>query len=320
MKKYFSLLLCLFCSLNVSAQYNLEKGREYYNRQNYIQALSYLQNAAKEGYGEACYLLADMYYYGRGPEINYTIALRMYQRGLEYGYSRGEAEIGQIYQYGNGVPADIQKALAYYEKSIAKGDLWGKCRLAWCYYYGHGVEQDYDKAFPLFKDAAETYLYAKKMTGECYEYGRGVAQDYQQAADYYAQSEDPAAIYRSALIRYIHDRDTNPHSKNYAYVTILKAIEAGYQEPEAYYYAGLWQENYRKYCTKAAPEYWDYNPKFCKTAPMILVTHAAEAGYGPAQKLLGDWFREGLYTAVNLPLAKKWYAKAKANGEEVPEL
>lgn len=67
------------------AQEYLVRGKRYYENRNYAAALPQLQDAAKEGYGEACYLLGRMYDFGLGVEQNYPIALCKFQRGLEYG-------------------------------------------------------------------------------------------------------------------------------------------------------------------------------------------------------------------------------------------
>lgn len=328
MKRIFLLVCVLVGCMTVKAQSSLNKGKSYYemaeeNRDAdyYRIALTNLQAAAKEGYGEACFLLGQMYRYGKGTEQNYPIAARMYQRAIEFGYQHGKAQLGQMYELGYGVPKDQAKALKLYRESVEEGDLWGKTLLGDCYHYGLlGCEQDYEKSFALYSEAAEKYYYAMQMVGACYEAGRGVAQDYKQAFDYYTNSRQPEALFLAALIKHDKIRPKYKYHESYAYQTMLDAIKAGCRKPEAYYYAALWQDDYRKYVTHASTQYMDYNPEFSSTAPISLLTIAAEAGFGPAQKLLGDWYREGLYTAVNLPKAKAWYAKAKANGEEVPEL
>ena len=77
MKKTILCLLCLLWGMAAGAQENLVRGKRYYENRNYAAALPLLQDAAKEGYGEACYLLGRMYDFGLGVEQNYPIALRM---------------------------------------------------------------------------------------------------------------------------------------------------------------------------------------------------------------------------------------------------
>lgn len=313
MKRFLTIAICLLCGQIAAAQENLREGKMYYEmaRENghpdyYRIALSKLQAAAKEGYGEACYLLGGMYRYGQGIEKNYSIAVRMYQRALEFGYGRGEAELGQMYEHGYGVPKDPAKALALYKKSAAAGDLWGKTLLGACYYYGLlDCPQDYIQAFLLFKEAEKTYLYAKQMVGECYEYGRGVGRDEKQAASCYESSRQPNALYRAAVLR------KNFGDSRYASNLMVQAIKAGYEGADAYYYAGLWLDEYRA-SSGTHPDYYMYDSE----SPLKLMTKAADMEYAPAQKTLGDWYQAGLYVAVNLPKAREWHAKAKANGIE----
>ena len=183
MKKTILCLLCLLWGMAAGAQENLVRGKRYYENRNYAAALPLLQDAAKEGYGEACYLLGRMYDFGLGVEQNYPIALRMFQRGLEYGYELGESELGGLYEWGDGCTADAQKAFDYYQRSHARGVLSGTFNLARCYYYGKGVAEDNEKAFGMLHalvrndefrfDLTGYYRLACRILGECYHKGFG---------------------------------------------------------------------------------------------------------------------------------------------------
>ena len=186
MKKTILCLLCLLWGMAAGAQENLVRGKRYYENRNYAAALPLLQDAAKEGYGEACYLLGRMYDFGLGVEQNYPIALRMFQRGLEYGYELGESELGGLYEWGDGCTADAQKAFDYYQRSHARGVLSGTFNLARCYYYGKGVAEDNEKAFGMLHalvrndefrfDLTGYYRLACRILGECYHKGFGTVE------------------------------------------------------------------------------------------------------------------------------------------------
>lgn len=318
MKKILLFACGLFFCLNLAAQGNLEKGLQYYNWREYKTALPYLQSAAKEGYGEACYLLGEMYYYGLGTEKNPTIAMRMYQRGIEYGFTKGEAELGRMYENGEGVTKDSGKAFSFYLQSSSRGNLLGKYLLARSYYHGLGTSEDNEKAFAMFYSLSKNtvfekeYKWAHRWTyvylGHCYKSGYGTPQDLEQAVISYYRSDIAEYLFRAAQLVEEYKLSIYPNggsslfrlSPGYLYEL---AVRNGFDNAEAYYKKVF-------YLSKEKPFYNDYIKDLLKSAEM---------GYGPAQKLLGDWYKEGKGIPVNLVKAREWYAKAKANGEEVPE-
>ena len=324
MKKLIFAIFCLLCGLSASAQDNLERGRNYYEMQRYQEALPLLQAAAKEGFGEACYLLGQMYDYGLGAAKNYDVALRMYQRGLEYGYGLGESELGVLYEFGQGCEADPRKAVACYEKSHARGLLPGTYQLARCCYFGIGMDAADDaKAFAMFTalvanddckfDYPRFYRNANRILGECYQKGFGTAPDPKKAVIKYYESRNPRALYEAA--RLVHDFKLPAMGYEYSLKNLMDmAFEGGLQEPKAFY-------DYAACVSEENPD-WSVEHLSDRDLSGIfgLLHQVAEGNYGPAQKLLGDWYKAGRGTAVNLVKAREWYAKAKANGEEVPEL
>lgn len=336
MRKILLLVYGLFFCLSLSAQGNLENGLRYYNWKEYKTALPYLQSAAKEGYGEACYLLGEMYYYGLGTEKNPTIAMRMYQRSIEYGFTKGEAELGRMYEDGEGAAKDLQKAFELYEKSAAKDIVLGKYLLARCYFYGEGTAQDMNKAYALLCE-----LRAKRDTdkwilrnvsillGNCYEFGWGTEADAWAAIRNYESSGIPECIYQAALLMdsqhmglYGEDRSSGIDRKYNRLYYLEKAIDTGLENAQAYYQFAVWAEaeNYVKSRSSDPVRRNRYSYGKVEVRKVFdCLLKSAEMGYGPAQKLLGDWYKEGKGTPVNLIKAREWYAKAKANGEEVPE-
>ena len=113
----------LLPSILLFAESNMEKGRNYYERltnNNYwyydrgeiiSNTLSYLKSAAKEGYGEACYYLGNMYSNGEYITRDYAIAMNMYKNALEFGYEKGNTEIGDMYFHGRGVKKNYPMAV-----------------------------------------------------------------------------------------------------------------------------------------------------------------------------------------------------------------
>lgn len=153
----------LLPSILLFAESNMEKGRNYYERltnDNYwyydrgeiiSNTLSYLKSAAKEGYGEACYYLGNMYSNGEYITRDYAIAMNMYKKALEFGYEKGNTEIGDMYFHGRGVKKNYPMAVKYYQKSMDNEISSGKHMLGVCYYHGYGVQADTIQAYTLLQ-------------------------------------------------------------------------------------------------------------------------------------------------------------------------
>lgn len=319
MKKFVLLASLLIVGLSAVAQSNLERGKTSYNNarewswnreHNYKEALKYLQAAAKEGYGEACYLLGNMYRQGLGVDQNHTIAFRMYNRALEFGYSEGELELGECCYFGQGCAKNYEKAFSFFLSSAKKGNREAKKWVGYCYDMGHGVEADQATAYSWLSFLENDY-----SADEGYEMGilgryRENHGDYKTAATYYLHSGIVSFMVHGAYLMDKHSIRTVHFKGHGTYVkagVLWKAMERGCKDPEVYYYYALWRDD-------------QGNGMAWGPTRLNALTYAAESGFGPAQKLLGDWYKEGTDVSVNLLKAREWYAKAKANGEEVPEL
>lgn len=309
---------CLICVSAATAQNNLERGRDLFNWGSYREALPFLQSAAKEGYGEACYLLGKIYHYGWGISKDASIAHKMYQRGIEYGYNRGEAELGLLYEDGVGCAVDQNKALEFYKKSAEKGDVRGKYLLALCYYYGKGTDVDYTKSFPLFKDCVKEdgdklpdnwAKWAKILLGESYQFGRGTAKNLYTAVSWYKRSDDGDYLYRAALLMDMYNivtRGMDNGKDNYLWLALVKKNVK--DNGLGYYLLSQWlPEGGPLGVGKGYEERFSYLLK------------AAERGYAPAQKMVGDCYKSGKGVPVNLLQSKAWYEKAEKQGYDIAD-
>lgn len=318
-------MLCLLFAAGARAQGNLERGKQYYeqarwNSNNYKNAAPYLQAAAKEGYGEACFLLGNMYRAGNGVEKNPAIAMRMFQRSLDFGYALGEAELGEMYHFGEGCKVDKQKSIELFRRSAAKHIENGILMLGQCYYYGDGVDRNYDEAFRLLRSITnEKYLYsndgmnsiAVAILARCYRYGLGVQADTKKALAYYGKG-NPKTLLEGAL--FMDELGESAYRKAEC---INRAIWMwNSRDPEIYYYSALWTHDKYEADDRHLTGRFDDSDKKEVFARM---QYAAEQGFAPAQKILGDWLAEGVFTSVNLMKAREWYAKAQANGIEIEE-
>lgn len=305
-KVIFSIIFIL--SAHILWADNLTKGKEYYEWRNYSNAIPYLQSAAKEGYGEACYLLGNIYLLGLEVAENYEIAMRMYQRGLEFGFLSGDAEIGYMYKNGLGVQKDIHKAVSYYQKSARKGIADGKLLLGYCYWNGDGIIQNKDSAFMFIREAIDSAEeltfdsnYGYHILGQCYEYGYGTRVNIPQAINCYSQDyiynyrNDYNDMLRAALLMH-YNKMNSVEIDDRSYLSI--AIELGCSDPEVLYLSYIWLK-----C------------KNCDDLRFRLLKKAADAGYGPALRTISKYYTEGIGTSVNYIKAKecsemadKWFA------------
>lgn len=302
--------------------YNYNEAPRYFS-----EALASLQAAAKEGYGEACYLLGNMYNYAYGTEQNFMLAMRMYQRGLEFGYNEGEAELGRMYEKGEGCTADSQKAFEYFQKSADKKIVYGQYQLMLHYYYGEETEANNAKVFELLKILEKASYKPEEewmknavyyILGVCYESGSGTAINLEEAVRNYIKSDDSGSLFNAALLIDKHElRVTlDPNGSTYLrthnfkrYDVLQKAFEKGYKQAHGYYLRAIWgKEDYDGGNYEGNKENW-----------FSSMLQSAEMNFGPAQKMIGDWYKEGFGTPKNLMKSNEWYAKAKANGEEIPE-
>lgn len=300
MNKILIFSLSLIFSANILWADNFDKGKYNYDHKMYSQALPYLQSAAKEGYGEACYLLGNIYMFGLEISPNYEIAMRMYKRGLEYGYHKGEAELGLMYEHGHGVEKNPTKALSYYRESAAKGISNGYYFLGQAYYGWEGLDTDstfYCMSNIKQKDSEDPltfphwYSYVDLYLGRCYEYGLGTNADITEAAQYYEKSTLPSEVYRAFELNRLNGLVSSPSP--------FEAIRLGYDDPKAFY---------QLYCANNGFSYLE---------------KAAKAGYGPAQRAIAECYDKGINVSVNRnkaneynKLADKWFAK---HGEEYEE-
>ena len=75
MKRIAIIILSILMPFLCDAQKPFERGKTLYMDGWYDEALPLLQTSAKEGYGEACYFLGNMYFYGWGVNVDYDMFL-----------------------------------------------------------------------------------------------------------------------------------------------------------------------------------------------------------------------------------------------------
>lgn len=357
-------LCVLLATVCASAQdENMRKGLEYvnsakntrvdYNKQEYYkQAVPYLKAAVEEGFGEAAWLLGDIYWYGRdngydwtGQNKNRTYnmpeARRMFAKAIELGYDKGEIELGDMYAYGKGGDRDFKKAFELYTAANVKGQKEARYRLAMCYFYGFSIGEDEKKAYELSRDylrkhhvlqynplepdnlptIAEANIY-NMIARFCLNDSCFMLDDNGKEIKSWDNRRNWACylLYNSRVVKWMYDAGSLMYKANVneignmmIYGVLLDCINCGIDKDKA---------------AKAYYMYADFSERFKSNyremdswlqhnygvSIATAMLRAAEGGYAPAMQTIGDWYEEGYNVSKNLVRAKQWHDKAAAAG------
>ena len=145
-KKLLTFFIIILLSFSVIAG-DFEDGREAYEREDYIAAISFFKKSAKQGNAQAQYNLGFMYAQGLGVTQDYKQAASWYQRAAEQKYAYAQFNLGWMYEEGLGVTQDYKQAVSWYQKAAEQGNAEAQNNLGLMYDQGRGVTQDYIEAY-----------------------------------------------------------------------------------------------------------------------------------------------------------------------------
>ena len=155
-----------------------------------LEAVKWVQKAAKQGYARAQCNLGWMYKYGHGVEQSDVKAAKWFLKAAEQGLAGAQYNLGFMYELGDGVEESYEKAAEWYLKAAEQGDADAQYNLGLMYKYGHGVEQSDVKAAEWYLKAAEQgFASAQYNLGVMYLHGTGVERSYEKAAGWYLKAE-----------------------------------------------------------------------------------------------------------------------------------
>ena len=130
-------------------------GLELYRKGRYEQALRYLLNAAKNSDVQAYSPLAEVYYLGRGTEVDEGKAFRYARLAAVADLPMGQYQMGYCYEHGIGTEADVERAMSWYLRSARQDCLQAQMALGRLYFDGIGVEKDRGAAIAYLQRSAE---------------------------------------------------------------------------------------------------------------------------------------------------------------------
>jgi hypothetical protein len=122
---------------------------------NYLQAIGWLLNSAKQGNAGAQNDLAGVYLEGRGLPPDPRKAFDLYRRAAEQGVAEAQRNLGHLYRRGTVVAADADEAVKWYRLAGEQGDLEAQQVLAEMLASGREITRDEAEAAKWQALAAE---------------------------------------------------------------------------------------------------------------------------------------------------------------------
>ena len=184
-----------------------KKGRDFYDKKDYITALQNYKKAAEKNHAEAMYEIGTIYYFGgNGVEKNRQEAFKWFEMSANHNYYFGFMKMGDFYKSGEVVEKNYIKAIEWFEKAAKDAVLSSNPYQYIADLYrkgGYGIEKNYRKSIEYYEKSGGDNIHSILGIGELYEEGGyGIDKDFDKAAEYYnkAISRFPKAdIAKNAL-------------------------------------------------------------------------------------------------------------------------
>jgi WD40 repeat protein/TPR repeat protein/energy-coupling factor transporter ATP-binding protein EcfA2 len=123
------------------------------------------------------------------PQPNYVEARTWYEKAANQGYPPALSNLGSLYQNGQGIKRDWDKARDYYHQAAEKGDNSGALWLAEMIEQGQNGEANLREALAWYRKAAELGNVDGMLAIACrYETGLDLPQSYVEAANWYRRA------------------------------------------------------------------------------------------------------------------------------------
>ena len=130
-----------------------QKGYEYYNNEEYVEAFPLLLQAANDGYPDAEMYVGCCYRDGKGVEKDLYEAFDWFGLAANKGNAQAQYNYGYCYYKGDGVKKNNSLAFEWFQKSAEQNNKFGLLWTGYCYHKGIGVEKSYDNAYKYYVEA-----------------------------------------------------------------------------------------------------------------------------------------------------------------------
>ena len=129
-----------------SAEECFDRGLQYDDAGNHVNALEWYRKAADQGYAVAQVILGWHYHTGEGVPQDDAEAARWYRLAADQGDAVAQQSLGCVYREGKGVPQDDAESVRWFRLAAEQGRADAQHDLACSYRDGNGVPQDYVQA------------------------------------------------------------------------------------------------------------------------------------------------------------------------------
>ncbi len=189
MKKWFvaAVFLLLIGSVPGSEAERLwKKGRVFYLKKEYAQAVECYRKAAEAGYAPAQNSLGCCYLAGRGVRKNPSMACHYFQKAADQGDARGINNVGFCYLYGFGYVNYPLFAADHSRRAADLGLAEAQYNHADLTRLGMGTSRNISRALDYYRKAAEAGCRPAMQTlADWYEQGgQGLARDTRKAGEW----------------------------------------------------------------------------------------------------------------------------------------
>ena len=173
----------------LQAEEYYRKGKEFFLKQEYIDAIYWYKKAASEGNIQGINSLGNMYDFGIGVAENDTKALEWFIKAAEKNDPAGMSNLGTMYWEGVDGVKNFEKAFYWTKQAAESGVPIAMNNLGLFYLNGVGTEKNEQNALMWIKKSANLdNPSGYGNLGYLYDIGAGTNQDHQKAFFYYKKA------------------------------------------------------------------------------------------------------------------------------------
>lgn len=196
-----------------------------YRRGNYETSKELAFKLQDEGFADIESLLGDMYFEGKGVEMNHYKSADWYKKAAERGHPDAQYNLASFYLGGKYIQSSYDTIIYWLTKSAEQGHALAQYRLGVCYEYGENAPYgdkedkgiDYEKAFYWYHKAAkQNHAAAESKVGYFYLEGYHVKKNLEDALKWLrrAKARGHDGLTQSYIER-VREELNNPYSKEY---------------------------------------------------------------------------------------------------------
>ncbi len=252
--------------------------------------------SAEQGNSYAMFRLGDLYREGDEVEKNHAEAFKLYKMSAELNDPIGMLRLGDAYRDGVGVSVNYEEAIKWYKRSAYLGNNYSQFRIGDAYRDGKGVPQNSVESIKWYRIAAESGLsVAMLRLGDSYSRGFGVPADLEEMFKWYKMSADLGTTIAQFHVGCCYQKGEGVEKNlELAQVWFKKGADQG--DASCQWALGD--------CVKEKDH----------TAAFELYKFSAEQFHPIGMLRVGDCYKHGFGTAVNLEEAFKNYMESAKSG------